>query len=143
MRFLLRNIKFPWVMESVSEPFFSYSGVCLNVRFLVFLGMDGRKKDIDSYLKLNKLNDESDMPDEVYNNAGYRMADFEFKFFDLFFCTDKASGLSNYTNGSDLHAGVYEEIDENNESLGYVFIGNDLFLSVKAKTYVASIDNNL
>lgn len=143
MNFSLKNIESSWVIESVAEPCFSYLGSYLNVHFLVFLGTDSREKDINSYLKCNELHDESDMPDEVYNNAGYRIANFDFKIFDFFYCTDKKSGLSNYLNGAGLHPGVYEEINENNEFVGYVFIGNDLLLSVKAKKYVMSIDNNL
>ncbi|GLW38821.1 hypothetical protein Pcaca04_27570 [Pectobacterium carotovorum subsp. carotovorum] len=50
-----------------------------------FLGIDSREKDINSHLKCN----ESDMPDEVYNNAGYRIANFYFKILYFFYCTDK------------------------------------------------------
>ncbi|AOR62954.1 hypothetical protein [Pectobacterium wasabiae] len=140
---LLRKIEFPWVMENVAEPFFSYSGSCLNVYFMVFLGIEERKKDINNYLLRNFLHDESDMPDDKYNNAGYKMANFDFKSFDFFYCTDKISGLSKYSNGSELSSGFCEEINENNEFLGYVFIGHDLFLSVKARKYIISISDVL
>lgn len=139
MNLFLKKIEFSWAMESVDDPFFSYSGDTLKVYFMIFLGINDRNKDINNYLLSNDLHDELDMPDEEYNNSGYRIINFDFKTFDSFYCTDKKSGLINYFSDFEIDLGVYKEVDENNMLLGYIFVGNDLFLSVKAKEYKTSI----
>lgn len=130
MNSYLEKIEFSWKMESVSDPFFTYDENGLKIYFMVSLGEECRRKDIDDYIGSSI---ESDIPDEIYNIAGLRTAYIEFLTFDSFLCIDRSSGVSNYSG--DFGSGVYVEMSLENKVLGYVFIGHDLFLSVKAKEY--------
>ncbi|EQB7361813.1 hypothetical protein ACYTKI_003923 [Escherichia albertii] len=143
MKNKLKKIEKPWEMESVSEPFFNYDDNGLEIYFLVFLGEAVRVQDINTYKSLNMLKHENDIPDRIYNNAGFRMLSIKFDFFDSFYCTDKNSALSDYIDGVDFSPGFYERMNEKNERLGYVFIGHDLFISVKASGYFEYISNSL
>lgn len=131
----LKKIEKSWKMESVSEPFFYYDDNGLEIYFIFFLGEDARIDDVNMYISSKTLKHECDIPDEIYNNAGFRMMHIKFDFFDSFSCTNRTSVLSDYIDEFDLSSGIYENINNEVEKVGYVIVGHDLFISVKANNY--------
>ncbi|CAQ90420.1 hypothetical protein [Escherichia fergusonii] len=81
------------------------------------------------------LKHECDIPDEIYNNTGFRMVHIKFDFFDGLSCTNRTSVLSDYIDGFELSSGIYENINNENEMVGYIIIEHDLFTSVKTNNY--------
>ncbi|MFD1888431.1 hypothetical protein [Paenibacillus wenxiniae] len=132
---VLQKIDFSWKMESCSDPLFSYDEDGLKVSFMIFLGEEIRKADIGKWLSVYDLQDELQIPDKLYNDSGYRIAEFRFSGMDSLYCTDRESGLAVYADVDHDPPAVYHEVDTEHHILGYVFAGHDLFLSVKARTY--------
>ncbi|MCG8710639.1 hypothetical protein JHU04_003935 [Brenneria sp. 4F2] len=122
-----------WTMESVSDPLFKYEEHGLEISFMIFIGDDERKKHINDYMKKNNIKHEGDIPDDVYNNAGYAVIYFNFNGFDELFCTSTNDFLKKINQADKITPGVYEEIDDDDKIKGYVFIGHDISLSVYTK----------
>ena len=118
-------------MESVTEPFFKYDDDGLEVYFMVFMGEDARNKDLNEYVSKNNLVSQDEIPDEDYNNAGYRIVHINFRSVSDFYFSDNSSGLSFYEESSTITPGFYEAIDGRKDKVGYVIIGHDLFVSIK------------
>ncbi len=136
---VLQKIDFEWRMESNSDPFFSYDEAGLKVSFMIFMGEETRNSDIVQWLSLYNLQNELQLPDKQYNDSGYRIAEFHFSGFDSLYCTDRKSGLVSYTDVAGDPPAVYREVDTEHRTLGYVFAGHDLVVSVKARTYDVNI----
>lgn len=139
MKNTLKMVESCWKMESVTEPFFNYDDKGLEVYFMVFMGEDVRNQDLNAYMSQNSLISQDDIPDDNYNNAGYRVAHIIFRSFSEFYFSDNSTGLSLYEKSSDVIPGFYEEIDEKKERVGYVFIGHDLFVSIKGGHYIENL----
>ncbi|ANF96495.1 hypothetical protein [Paenibacillus bovis] len=135
----LQKIDFSWKIESCSDPLFCYDEYGLKVSFMIFMGKEIRQSDISKWLSLYNVEDELQIPDKEYNHSGYRIANFSFSGFHSMYCTDRESGLAAYMDVASDPPAVYREVNKENNTLGYVFVGHDLFLSVKAQAYCIDI----
>ncbi|KAA9000434.1 hypothetical protein FJU30_09250 [Affinibrenneria salicis] len=133
MSYKLKKIDRQWRMESVSDPFFKYEEDGLEVSFMIFINESEREKDMNTYMQENNIKDKQDIPDDVYNNAGYAIIYFKFNGFDSLSCVSTNDFLKRIDEADEVIPGVYKEIGNDEKENGYIFIGHDISLSVRTK----------
>ena len=135
----LKIVEFSWEFESCSDACLVWDDNGLDISFMVFLGDINREKTLDDYLVSHNLTDKLDIPDEIYNNAGHSIAHFKFEVIGKLLLETREA----IPNDGDYIAGVYEEFDEENKWVRYVFLGHDWAVSVYADKYTLFYEDML
>lgn len=138
MKTTLSPLTLSWQITPTSEPFFSYHEQGLAVELMVFLGEQQRAHELRDYLKNNGLTAESDIPDDIYNNAGFRIAQFRFTTFDSLYCSGRERVAELYAAPA-VDCGIYQLQGVDAEPGGYVFIGHSVLLTVESQHYTVQL----
>ncbi|MCW7540926.1 hypothetical protein OOT46_24190 [Aquabacterium sp. A7-Y] len=132
----LHPVATAWSIETAADPAFSYenSEGGLQIRFIVDLGDDARNADIQAQLQKRGCLDESALPDDIYNAAGYRIAKLTFRRFRemSFFPKEDLHNLvlKDSSGDASLPPAVYEAAPSEAGWRKFYFVGHDLAVCV-------------